>query len=200
MSRAGATGPSLDGSEADGSVVDADVARYVGGDSALRWWLLRQSRSSALHAYVLTQCFAERSGLATNLYLSPEVLAVLAGDPEPVVRQLVAQREGLPPEAILTLAQDPTETVRWNLAHNESLTQEAQELLSRDSEDIVLSALVSNLALVVTPRLTVEVLEALPAGRELIKNTLARFDADSQVLALRFTGTLEELVRVLEEL
>ena len=64
-----------------------------------------------------------RSWVAHNKTVPANVLAVLAGDPDPRVRAVVAAKRRVPPDVQLALAADPDAGVRHRLVYNARATR-----------------------------------------------------------------------------
>lgn len=117
-----------------------------------------------------------RRGLASNRSTSSRAVDVLASDPDDLVRCLVARHPCLSDEAVVRLSLDENERVREVLGGNPDVT--------------------------FTSALGVQTLRvAGQAGQDLLMQHLVRFDGQTRhVIGLSFTGTLDELVGVLEDL
>ena len=78
-----------------------------------------------------------REWVAHNKTVPDEILAELAGDPDPKVRATVAAKRKLAPALQLRLAGDPDEGVRHRLAWNARATRAAIERLAADPWPVV---------------------------------------------------------------
>ncbi|MEU5438940.1 hypothetical protein AB0G73_37195 [Streptomyces sp. NPDC020719] len=92
-----------------------------------RWdTLLRRALSTTVVSSVLTAPVAEgeRAAIAGNPSLRTDVVAVLAGDPDPEVRERIARRPDLGPAERRALATDPDPKVRLAVSVHPELAEE----------------------------------------------------------------------------
>ncbi|WP_407836009.1 hypothetical protein ACE1OC_05595 [Streptomyces sp. DSM 116496] len=92
-----------------------------------RWgMLMHQALSRTVVEGVLTSPVAEgeRAAIAGNPSLPADVVVLLAGDPDPEVRERIAHRTDLGPAEMRALAVDPDPTVRLALSVHPALSEE----------------------------------------------------------------------------
>ena len=98
---------------------------------------LDQLTNRPLSRDVIEDCFASRRNLTTlagNRNTPPDIVARLARDPDPAVREQVAHRAGLAPTVSTELARDPDPKVRKQVAHRADLDPIVLTELSRDPD------------------------------------------------------------------
>ncbi|MDX3311854.1 HEAT repeat domain-containing protein [Streptomyces sp. ME08-AFT2] len=104
--------------------------------------LLHQALSRAVVDSVLTAPAGpgDRSMIAGNPSLPPDVVALLAGDPDPDVRRVTARRRDLQPAERRALVEDPDPAVRRTIAGHPDLDPEERAALAADTDpDVRLS-------------------------------------------------------------
>ena len=80
-----------------------------------------------------------RFWVAHNKTVPLEILAILAGDPDPKVRGMVSAKRKLTPELLTILAGDSDESVRIRVARHARTPRSVLESLSADSWDKIRS-------------------------------------------------------------
>ncbi|GHI03408.1 hypothetical protein [Streptomyces cellostaticus] len=114
--------------------------------------LLQRALSRAVVDGVLTAPAQadERATIAGNPSLPPDVVVLLAADPDPTVRERIARRPDLQPAERHPLVTDPDPDVRRAVAYREDLGPDERRALAADSDPKV------RLAVSVHPALTEE--------------------------------------------